>query len=95
MEISLSPTPGMGKQVTVDTLSRGQICGWSAVGGTPVYILTARALEPVRVIIIDGRRFYTLLKDDPYLGYRVMARMADVVHSRLRRIRMNVRLFQR
>ncbi|MCK4362904.1 MAG: cyclic nucleotide-binding domain-containing protein [Dehalococcoidia bacterium] len=95
MEISLSPTPSMGKQVTVDTLSKGQICGWSAVGGTPAYILTARALEPVRVITIDGGRLYTLLKEDYYLGYRVMARMAEVVHSRLRHIRMNVRVFQR
>jgi len=95
MEMSLAGTPGMGKQVTVETITKGGGCGWSALSGTPVYTLTARAIEPVRAIAIDGTRLYNLLKEDPYLGYRVMSRMATAISARLRNIRMTLRMFHR
>jgi CRP-like cAMP-binding protein len=95
MDMSLSGSPGMGKQATVETMTKGQGCGWSALSGTPVYTLTARAIEPVRVIAMDGGRLYNLLKEDPYLGYRIMSRMATAISARLRNIRMTMRLFNR
>ncbi len=95
MDMSLSGSPGMGKQATVETMTKGGGCGWSALSGTPVYTLTARAIEPVRVIAIDGTRLYNLLKEDPYLGYRIMSRMATAISARLRNIRMTMRLFNR
>jgi len=95
MDMSLSGSPGMGKQATVETMTKGGGCGWSALSGTPVYTLTARAIEPVRVIAIDGGRLYNLLKEDPYLGYRIMSRMATAISARLRNIRMTMRLFNR
>jgi CRP-like cAMP-binding protein len=95
MEMSLAGTPGMGKQATVETMTKGGGCGWSALSGTPVYTLTARAIEPVRAIAIDGTRLYNLLKEDPYLGYRVMSRMATAISARLRNIRMTLRMFHR
>ena len=95
MDMSLSGSPGMGKQASVETMTKGQGCGWSALAGTPVYTLTARAIEPVRVIAIDGGHLYNLLKEDPYLGYRIMSRMATAISARLRNIRMTMRLFNR
>lgn len=95
MDMSLSGSPGMGKQASVETMTKGGGCGWSALAGTPVYTLTARAIEPVRVIAIDGGHLYNLLKEDPYLGYRIMSRMATAISARLRNIRMTMRLFNR
>lgn len=94
MDMSLSPTPGVGKQVTVDTLGRGQTCGFSAIRGNP-YITTARCTEPVRVITINGQQLRELLDNDPPVGYKVMENMAGVVSSRLRNIRQTLRMFHR
>lgn len=95
LEMSLTPTPGVGRRVTVDTLTRGQSFGWSAVGGTPVYTMSARCVEPIRVIAIDGKRLHSLLDENPYIGYRVMARLAAMVSSRLKQMRMTLRVFHR
>jgi CRP/FNR family cyclic AMP-dependent transcriptional regulator len=95
MEMGLTGTPGIGKQATVETVTKGGGCGWSALSGTPVYTLTARAIEPVRAIAIDARQLYNILKEDPYLGYRVMSRMATAISARLRNIRMTLRMFHR
>lgn len=95
MEMTLAGTPGMGKQANVETVTKGGGCGWSALSGTPVYTLTARALEPVRTIAIDGHLLYNILKEDPYLGYRIMSRMATAISARLRNIRMTLRMFHR
>lgn len=95
MDLSLSPTPGVGKQTTVETLSNGQSCGWSAVGGTAVYSMTARCTEPVRVIAINGERLRSLLDENPDIGYRVMESMAKIISSRLRNIRMALRVVHR
>jgi len=95
LDLSLSPTPGVGKQTTVETLSNGQICGWSAVGGTAVYSMTARCTEPVRMIAINGERLRSLLDENPNIGYRVMENMAKIISSRLRNIRMTLRVFHR
>lgn len=95
MDMSLSPTPGVGKQATVETMTKGQSCGFSAVKGTPVYSLTARAVEPTRMIAIDGGRLYALLQENPYLGYRVMSRMASSISATLRNVRATLRIFHR
>ena len=95
LEMSLTPTPGMGRRVAVDTMTKGQSFGWSAIGGTPVYTMSARCIEPIRVIAIDGKRFHSLLDENPYIGYRVMARLAAMVSSRLKHMRMTLRVFHR
>lgn len=95
MDMSLSPTPGVGKQATVETVTKGGACGMSALSGTPVYTLTARAVEPVRAVALDGHRLYNLLIEDPYLGYRIMARLATAISARLRNVRMTMRMFTR
>ena len=95
LDMSLTPTPGVGRRVTVDTMNRGQSFGWSAVGGTPVYTMSARCLGPVKVIAIDGKRLQSLLDENPYLGYRVMARLAALISSRLKQMRMTLRVFHR
>ena len=95
MDMSLSPTPGVGKQTTVETLTKGQIFGWSAVGGTPVYIMTARAVQPVRLIAINGRRLHSLLDENRNMGYSVIARLVGTITGRLGDIRMTLRIFHR
>lgn len=94
MDLSVSPIPGVGNQTTVDTLTRGQTCGWSSVIDKP-YSMTARCIDPVGVLAISGARLRSLLDNNPEMGYKVMESMAWVVVSRLRNMRMATRMFNR
>ena len=90
MDVSLSPTPGLGHQVTVDTLGKGQTCGWSSVIGSHVYTMSARCAEPVRVIAINGSELRHFLDDNPSIGFKVLANMAPIVNSRLRNMKIRL-----
>lgn len=92
MNLSLSPTPGIGYQIAVDTLGKGQTCGWSSVLESHVYTMTARCIEPVKAIAINGAQLRSFLDQNPSIGYRVMENMAWVVTSRLRNMKVRLPL---
>lgn len=84
LETSFSLRPGLGKQGTVDIITRGQAFGWSALGGARVFTMTARCLQTTKVFAIDGERLRSLLAEDLFMGYKVMEGLVGVVSSRLR-----------
>ena len=96
LEINLpGPSSGQGKQITAESLQKGQSCGFSAVKGTPIYALTARALGPSRVIAMDGKFLYDILRDNPRVGYLVMSRMMAALSTTLRNVRSTLQMFRR
>jgi CRP-like cAMP-binding protein len=95
LKIGISSGAGVNKEITIETIKNGQSCGFSAVKGMPVYALSAKAVEPVRVIAIDGRRFYDLLRENHVMGYIVMSRMASSLSSTLRNVRSTIQIFRR
>lgn len=95
LNIGIYSGAGVNKEVTVETIKNGQSCGFSAVKGAPVYALSAKAVEPVRVIAIDGKRLYDVLKENPVMGYRVMSRMVASLSATLRNVRSTIQIFRR
>ena len=95
LNIGIPSVSGINKEVTVETIKNGQSCGYSAVKGAPVYALSARAVEPVRVIAIDGKRLYDVLKENPAMGYIVMSRTASALSSTLKNVRSMIQIFRR
>ena len=95
LNIGIPSVSGINKEVTIETIKNGQSCGYSAVKGAPVYALSARAVEPVRVIAIDGKRLYDVLKDNPVMGYMVMSRVAASLSSTLKNVRSMIQIFRR
>jgi len=95
LSLNISSGADANKEITVEPIKSGQSCGYSAVKGMPVYALSAKAVEPVRVIAIDGKRLYDLLKEDPVMGYRVMSRMASALSATLRNVRSTIQIFRR
>ena len=87
MEMKLSVYPGLAQQATVEILIEGEAFGWSAVLGSPVYTMSATAVEPVRVVALDGERLHALFDETPDMGYRVMSGLVDVVASRIRSVK--------
>jgi CRP-like cAMP-binding protein len=68
----------------VDIIPEGEPFGWSAVIGSRVYTMTARAEEAVTVIAIDGEKLLGLFNKNPDIGFKVMEGLVGVVHNRLR-----------
>jgi CRP-like cAMP-binding protein len=93
LNIGIPSVSGINKEVTVETIKNGQ--SFSAVKGTPVYALSARAVEPVRVIAIDGKHLYDVLKENPVMGYRVMSRMVASLSATLKNVRSMIQIFRR
>jgi CRP-like cAMP-binding protein len=95
LSLNFSSGAGANKEITVEMIKNGQSCGYSAVKGVPVYALSAKAVEPVRVISIDGKRLYDFLKENPVMGYRVMSRMVSSLSATLRNVRSTIQIFGR
>ncbi len=84
VEMSLSVYPGLVQDALVDIIPEGEPFGWSAVIGSRVYTMTARAEEAVTVIAIDGEKLLGLFNKNPDIGFKVMEGLVGVVHNRLR-----------
>ena len=95
LNTGISSGAGVNKEISVESIKSGQSCGYSAVKGEPVYALSAKAVEPVRVIAIDGKRLYELLEENPVMGYRVMSRMVASLSATLRNVRSTIQIFRR
>jgi signal transduction histidine kinase len=89
LDMNLSVYSESGEYGTVDILTRGDVFGWSALRGTPV-TMTARALDRIKVIAVDGDSLYSLFDENPYLGFKVMEGIIAIVSSRLRHMRLTL-----
>ncbi len=87
MEMRLPVYPGLEQDTLTEIIPPGGSCGWSAVVGSRVYIMTARAVEPVRVIAIDGERLLALFNKNHEIGFKVMECVVQVASSRVRSIK--------
>lgn len=75
------------KDIILDTLSIGDIFGWSALlKGTPWS--TLRTVEPTEVIYLNATDLLNLCETNNHIGYVVMKNLATIITSRLRRNRM-------
>lgn len=87
VEMKLSVYPGLVQQATVEVVLEGDAFGWSAVLGSPIYSFSAKSVEPVRLVAIDGERLHSLLDENPDMGYRVMSALVEVVSSSMRSVK--------
>jgi CRP/FNR family transcriptional regulator, cyclic AMP receptor protein len=80
IEIPLGPP---GSRIIIHTLSKGEAFGWAPLVSKHVKTATARCLEEVRVIAINGQALLNLLEEDNHIGFVVMKNMTDIVGTRL------------
>jgi CRP-like cAMP-binding protein len=69
--------------ITIETIDAGEALGWSWLFPPYRWHFSARALEPVRAITLDGVCLRGKCEADPALGYELMARVAQVMLERL------------
>lgn len=81
--------PGRGP-IAVQTIGEGDILGWSWLFPPYRWSLDAQALEPVRVIALDGACLRGKCDADHDLGYELHKRFAPIIVQRLQATRLQV-----
>jgi CRP/FNR family cyclic AMP-dependent transcriptional regulator len=74
-------------EMTIEEVEPGRIFGWSSMVKQQRFTASARALEPVIVLVIEASDLHVLFDRDPHIGFVVMKQLAEVVASRLRHTR--------
>jgi len=83
--IDISATPQ--RSITIQTISNGEILGWSWLIPPHRYRFNARALEDTRAIALDGKCLRNKCEENHELGYELLKRLANVFTQRLEETR--------
>jgi len=70
-------------QVTVDTITKGETMGWSAVVEPYIYTLAALCIDDSSFVATDSEKLRALMEADSDLAYKIMREIAKVISSRL------------
>ena len=73
------------------TLKRGEMFGELSLVDGFLRSATARAAEPVEVLVFENEKVEALMAEDPAIGFRIMRNMANVLSSRIRSTNMKLR----
>jgi CRP/FNR family transcriptional regulator, cyclic AMP receptor protein len=76
--------------VTIQTLSAGEILGWSWLVPPYHWRFDARAVDEVRALALDGKCLREKSETDPRLGYELLKRFALVITRRLEATRIQL-----
>ena len=88
-EVAIRYHPDDGDWLTVATVGRGEVFGWSAVLGRSRYTSSAVCQTGVRALAIRGAELRAALRADPDLG-GLLGRMAVTVAGRVPEARAQV-----
>lgn len=87
VHIQLRPALEPGGDLVVEEVKPGRIFGWSSLVKQRRFTASARALEPVSILVIKARDLEALFEQDAHVGFVVMKQLAEVIASRLHHTR--------
>lgn len=76
--------------ITIQTLSAGDVLGWSWLFPPYHTHFGARAIEPIRALSLDAKCLRNKCEEDHDLGYEFMKRFSEVVIQRLQATRLQL-----
>lgn len=76
--------------LTIQTVDAGDVLGWSWLVPPHRWRFSARAVDLVRTIRLEGNALLSLCKNDHELGYQVLNRLFQVVAQRLEATRLQL-----
>jgi CRP-like cAMP-binding protein len=77
------PITGFEDKVVIHTLSKGELFGWTALTEPHIRTATARSIEKISVIFLNGRELMRILEGNHHMGYVVMKNLSEFVSIRL------------
>ena len=87
VELRLPVQFGMGdekREITVDTVHKGSIFGWSALVPPYSFNRTSVCVETSTVLSVNGKELIKIMDLNEHIGYEIMRSIACVIASRLR-----------
>ena len=81
--------PGRGP-IMIETLSDGDVMGWSWIVEPFKKQYDARALELTRVLVFDAMCIRGKCEEEPKLGYELFKRFSKIIGGRLQATRMRL-----
>ena len=76
-----------GHEVMIDELGPGDLFGWSSVLDQSGFKAAIWTVEDSTLVVFDGRKMRALFEANNHIGYRVVREIAEIVASRLERLR--------
>lgn len=86
-KVAVRMTSRDGHEVVIDELGSGDLFGWSAVLDHQMFKAAIWALEDCTLIVMDGEKLRALFEANNHIGYRAVRIVADIVASRLEKLR--------
>lgn len=71
-------------QVTIDTITKGGVFGWSALVPPHPYALSAICHESSIVVLMSGDELSALFERENHIGYKVLQSLTRIISMRLR-----------
>ena len=85
--VALEASPVGREPTLIQTVSGGDVLGWSWLFPPFAWHFQARAIEPVRVLCCDGGHLLVQAEENPAFGYDIMRRVSQLVIQRLQATR--------
>lgn len=76
--------------LVIDTLTEGDVLGWSWLIPPYNWHFDAKAVELTRVISLDGKCLRTKCESDHNLGYELLKRFTHIIEQRLQTTRLQL-----
>jgi len=86
LEVGASADPG----ITVETIGRGEILGWSWLVSPHRWRFDARATKPTKVVAINAATARYALAAHPAFGYQFLMKLLPVIADRLENTRVQL-----
>ena len=84
------PFRPLTRETTIDTVSRGEAFGWSALVKPHRLTATAVCSEPTKCLVFERTDLQQLFQENCHIGYVVIEHLAAVVATRLRDVRLQL-----
>lgn len=88
--VALEITSPQHKPLVIETLSEGDILGWSWLLPPYLWKFNAHAVQDTRGIALDGKCLRTKCEQNHDLGYEVLKRFAQIIEHRLESTRLQL-----
>lgn len=89
-KVALETIAAPHRPVVIETIETGEVLGWSWLFPPYRWHFSARAIEPVRAIMLDGVCLRAKGEDDHDLGYELVKRVAHILIQRLQATRLQL-----
>jgi len=93
-KVVLESSEGLDNPVIIDTISSGDLLGWSWMFPPYTWQFTARTVEPTAAIFFYGTILREYCEKDHSLGYELLKRMSAVMVKRLQAARKKMLVFR-